>query len=170
MSIVFVDSNHGWIAGDADVQHTTDGGRTWHGDRFARGCEDYYDLQGMFTTAIYFVDQENGFLLFSCGLIAKTKNGGKTWCGLPDLPKSDSCKDCYLGIQRELRRVLFRDADYGIALDGQGLMYESTNGGVSWHRLDTSITFESIRFVNDTNAWAISNENELVRVSLVPRH
>lgn len=167
MSIMFVDSNHGWIAGDADVQHTTDGGRTWHGDRFARGCEDYYDLPDMYTTGISFIDRRNGFLLFSCGLIAKSDDGGKTWCGLPDPPQSDSCNDCYLGIQREFRRVLFRDVDNGLALDGQGFLYESRDGGISWHRLDTGITFESIGFLNDTNAWVISKENELVRVSLV---
>lgn len=166
MSIMFVDSNYGWVAGDAGVQHTTDGGRTWHGDRFAPGCEDFYDLQDIFTTTISFVDRKNGFLLFSCGLIAKSEDGGKRWCGLLARPDSDSCDDCYLGIQREFRRVFFRDVNYGLALDGQGFMHESTDGGISWHRLDTSITFESIGFLNDTNAWAISKENELVRVSL----
>ena len=166
MSIVFVDSDHGWVAGDAGVQHTTNGGRTWHGDRFARGCEDYYALPDMYATTISFVDRWNGFLLFSSGLVAKSKDGGKTWCGLPDPPESDSCENCYLGIQRELRRVLFRDVSYGLALDGQGLLYESTDSGASWHRLDISITFESIGFLNDTNAWLISKENELVRVSL----
>jgi photosystem II stability/assembly factor-like uncharacterized protein len=166
MSIMFVDSNHGWVAGDADVQYTTDGGRTWHDDRFARGCGDFSDLQDTYTTMITFVDRSNGFLLFSFGMIAKSEDGGKTWCGLPDLPESDSCTDCYLGIQRELRRVLFRDVNYGLALDDQGFMYESTDAGVSWHLLDKSITFESIKFINDTNAWAISIENDLVRVSL----
>ena len=135
MSIMFVDSNHGWVAGDADVQHTTDGGGTWHGDRFARGCEDYYGLPDMFTTGISFVDQRNGFLLFSCGLIARSEDGGKTWCGLPELPDSSTCKDCYLGIQRQFRRVLFRDIDNGLALDGQGFLYETIDGGTSWQRL-----------------------------------
>ena len=168
-SITFVDSDHGWVAGDADVQHTTDGGRTWHSDRLGPECEDYYDLPDIYATMISFVDRRNGFLLFSCGLIAKSEDGGKTWCGLLDLPESDSCKNCYLGIQRGMHRVLFRDANYGLALDGHGFMYESTDSGASWHRLDTSIKFESIRFMNETYAWAISMELELVRVSLEPR-
>ena len=123
----------------------------------------------MFTTGISFVDQRDGFLLFSCGLIARSEDGGKTWCGLPELPDSSTCKDCYLGIQRQFRRVLFRDIDNGLALDGQGFLYETIDGGTSWQRLDTSITFGSIGYMNDANAWVISKENELVRVSLAPR-
>ncbi|HKP80376.1 MAG TPA: hypothetical protein VJT69_00075 [Pyrinomonadaceae bacterium] len=124
---------------------------------------------GDFWRHLQFISEQEGWYSDSEHLW-HTSDGGKTWCGLPDLPESDSCRDCYLGIQREFRRVLFRDIDNGLAIDGHGFLYESTDAGTSWQRLDTSITFESIGYMNDTNAWVISAENELVRVSLAPRH
>jgi hypothetical protein len=94
MSITFVDEKHGWIAGDADVLHTTDGGETWNVNRFKKGCEDYYALQDIHPTGISFSDQENGLLMFGSGLIAKSTDGGSSWCGVADLPTSATPDDC----------------------------------------------------------------------------
>ena len=89
MSITFVDEKHGWVAGDAGVLHTIDGGNTWRDDdyRFKRGCENYYELQDIHPTGISFLDQKNGLLMFGSGLVAKSTDGGKTWQPPASMPQ-----------------------------------------------------------------------------------
>jgi photosystem II stability/assembly factor-like uncharacterized protein len=165
-SIVFADAGHGWVAGDADVLHTTDGGKTWCPDRFKPSCEDYYELPDMYVTAISFADQKNGLLLFSSGMVAKSSDGGNTWCGLVEPPDPSPCDNCGLSPQYNLHRVYFKDAAHGIALNSRGLIYESFNGGATWRKLAISTTFDAIIPGGKTSAWAVSQSSELFQVSL----
>lgn len=165
MSIVFTDANHGWAAGDSDVLHTTDGGRTWRRDRFKQNCEDYYELPDMYVTAISFVDQKNGLLLFSSGMVAKSSDGGSTWCGLVPPPDPSPCDNCGLSPEYDLHHVYFKDAAHGIALNSRGLIYESFNGGTTWRKLAISTTFDGIILGSKTSVWAVSQSSELFQVS-----
>ncbi|HEX7330496.1 MAG TPA: YCF48-related protein [Pyrinomonadaceae bacterium] len=186
----FINLHEGWFSDSHTLWHTTDGGKTW------RVLVSEQDLQGT-VNSFHFANSNLGWMIQS-GELYRTKDGGVTWdhirapmsdgagsldsfhfegnCQVGWIPggvyypvKSGNCKNSYLGNHRGMHRVRFRDVNYGLALDGQGFMYETTDSGASWHRLDTSIKFESIRFMNETNAWAVSTEIELVRISLVPR-
>ncbi len=163
MSINFVDENHGWVAGDAGVLHTTDGGNTWRADRFKKGCEDYYEMQDIEPIRISFSDQKNGLLMFDFDIVAKSVDGGKTWCGIADLPTSASPEEC---TPRRFRHVAFKDASYGIAIDCLGVMFESSDGGATWQKLEDGIQFFSILFQDKTNAWVITRNHELIKVKL----
>ena len=168
MSIDFVDANHGWVAGDAGVLHTTDGGNTWRDDQFKKGCEDYYEYWGdIHATGISFSDQKNGLLMFEFGRVAKSIDGGKTWCGIADLPTSGASSDkCYIGEPLgKFHDVAFKDAAYGIAIDCQGTMFESSDGGATWQKLEDGM-FKSIPFHDKTNAWVVTRNLELIKVRL----
>jgi photosystem II stability/assembly factor-like uncharacterized protein len=167
-SINFVDANHGWVAGDAGVLHTTDGGNTWRHDRFKKGCEDYYERWGdAHPTGAIFSDQKNGLLMFEFGIVAKSVDGGKTWCGIADLPSAaDSSNQCYMEPPGKFRDIAFKDADYGIAIDCLGAIFETSDGGATWQKLETAMQFNSIPFHDKTNAWLVTRNRELVKVKL----
>jgi len=165
MSINFVDANHGWVAGDAGVLHTTDGGNTWRDDRFKKGCESYYEVQDIYPMRISFSDQKNGLLLFDSGFVAKSADGGKTWCGLADL-RSVSPDECYPERPGRFDDIAFKDAGHGIALDCHGVMYESSDGGATWQKVEDSMRFGSILFHDTRHAWLVTYNRQLIRVKL----
>jgi len=167
ISITFVDEKHGWVAGDADVLHTTAGGDNWSSNRFKKGCEDYYALQDIHPTGVSVSDQKNGLLIFGSGLIAKSTDGGNTWCGIADLPTSASPDDCRTELPGKFRDIAFRDADHGIALDCLGVMFESSDGGATWRKLEDSMQFDRILFHDKKNAWVATRNAELIKVDLL---
>lgn len=164
MSINFIDSDHGWVTGDADVLHTTDGGQTWRDDKFMKGCEDYYQLQDIHASTISFIDRKTGWLIFNSGLIAKSTNGGKTWCDLFD-PETYWPEDGH-GPAREIGSIHFKDARYGVGLNWEGLIYETKDGGATWKKEGTGISFERMVFLDNASGWAISKDGELFRLRL----
>jgi photosystem II stability/assembly factor-like uncharacterized protein len=166
LSIDFIDSEHGWVAGDAGVLHTIDGGRTWRGDKFRAGCKDYYRLQDMHPASTFFLDREIGWLFFSSGLIAKSTNGGRTWCNLFDPATLWPNDDEHVFPTRQIDNVHFQSATDGVALDTEGLLYESNDGGATWKREGTLIKFDSLAFLDASNGFAISKDKRLFRFRL----
>jgi photosystem II stability/assembly factor-like uncharacterized protein len=167
MSITFVDEKHGWAAGDAGVLYTTDGGNTWRDDdRFKRSCEDYYDLQDTHPTEIKFLDQKHGLLMFRSGLVAKSTDGGQSWCGVADLPSAALPEQCYTEPPGKFRDIAFKDANYGIALDCVGVMFETHDGGATWQKVAIDAQLRSILFHNNTYDWVATPNLELVKMKL----
>jgi photosystem II stability/assembly factor-like uncharacterized protein len=127
----FLDSREGWAAGDQDVLHTTDGGRTWT-RQLHRGNG------GLAARDAWFLDARHGWLASDlAGTIWSTNDGGMTW--------STSWRDTKTGVYA----VRFLDADRGWAVgirypdydslpkgeapgDAQGLILATTDGGATW--------------------------------------
>ena len=164
MSITSTDSDHLWVAGDAGVFRTADGGQTWSSDEFRRECEDYYELPDRYPASTFFVDDKIGWLTFSSGLMAKSSDGGKTWCDLFDPEYLWPHDPGYVGPTRQLQSIHFRDASYGLGLGSDGLVYETTDGGTTWRREGTVVSFETMVFLDGSNGWAISKDHELYKV------
>jgi photosystem II stability/assembly factor-like uncharacterized protein len=77
VSIYFVDSAHGWVAGSG-IMHTDDGGVTWKYQVQPRNVF----RQNTFGQ-IYFLDSQKGWALDFFGA-AFTTDGGKNWTPLPE--------------------------------------------------------------------------------------
>ncbi len=165
MSITFTDSDHVWVAGDAGVFHTSNGGRTWSSDEFRRECENYYELPDMYAASTFFVDR-TGWLTFSSGLMAKSTDGGKTWCDLFDPETLWRPDPRYVGPAPQFDSIHFRDANYGVGVGFDRLMYETVDGGAKWQQEGTLVGFETVVFADSSNGWAISKDQELYKVRL----
>ncbi len=73
-------------------------------------------------TAVYFVDEFNGWAVGHAATILATIDGGKTWQLQQYLPQT----------QKPLLDILFADKNNGIAIGAYGLFYRTNDGGESW--------------------------------------
>ncbi len=132
-AVRFLDSLHGWAAGNG-VVFTTDGGQTWR-----RGSYRGTTLYG-----VYFVNANTGWVVGGSGTIAKSTDGGSTWA-LETSPTSQN-----------LLSVTFADANNGWAVGGNGVIIHTSNAGVTWSKQTsgTSDFLEGVTFVDASSGWA----------------
>ena len=107
--ISFADANHGWIAGDVGLLHTTDGGSTWK-SVIGMGQYQLNDVQ--------FTDAQRGWAVGQSGVILSTKDSGVTWLRQRS------------GATLSLTDVHFVDNAWGW-VNGERPI-RTTDGGVTW--------------------------------------
>ncbi|MCH7735476.1 MAG: protein kinase, partial [Chloroflexi bacterium] len=161
IAFYFVDTEHGWVAGQGgSLARTNDGGKTWERLDIATAAK---------LEAIYFVDRENGWLGGVDGSILQTDDGGLTWlrtsvpvidcrvrdieARLPIIWAVDDCRGVYLSVDSgqtwaarkipfdgRLTALAFWDEQtvwIAGALDDRKwpVILESRDGGRSWEEV-----------------------------------
>lgn len=111
-SVVFVDSEYGWVAGqEGSLFATQDGGATWNPQETGTSGE---------VNALHLLDRSNGWLVGNGGLILSTSDG-KTW-----LPQNS-------GTEEELLTIRFSDRDHGVLGGVRGTLLWTEDGGRTWN-------------------------------------
>lgn len=100
---------------------------------------------------VFFVDQNNGWIITETDTILHTTDGGEHW----SVQLS--------GIDYALSSVQFLDANNGWAVGDLGTIIHTTDGGATWHSVECDIydLIKDIQFINDEKGWAIG-ENGLI--------
>jgi photosystem II stability/assembly factor-like uncharacterized protein len=151
-AIDFLDPHTGWIEAGAELEHTTDGGRTWTVKGVSRHLSN-----------LRFVDPSIGYALgasistgephvtMKTSLLATT-NGGKTWRDLRGAGKVTS--------------FCFVDAFHGYATTGSAIL-QTSDGGKTWapgrilgvdRGWQAFIAFPARLACSGTTAWALFAE------------
>ncbi|MCW8817027.1 MAG: YCF48-related protein [Ignavibacteriaceae bacterium] len=93
--------------------------------------------------AVYFVDENNGWVTGWGGIILHTTNGGQTW-GLQNTPATS------------LICVFFTDLQNGWAAGFSGEVVHTTNGGETWTSQDISTNddINKLFFIDDNTGYA----------------
>ena len=73
-------------------------------------------------TAVYFIDEMNGWAVGHDATILSSNDGGLSWQLQQQFPK----------VQKPLLDVLFFDANNGVAVGAYGLFYRTSDGGKHW--------------------------------------
>jgi photosystem II stability/assembly factor-like uncharacterized protein len=152
--IAFADAGNGWAVGHFPVVHTTDGGRNWSYTNTLDPAS--CDLQG-----ISFADATHGWIVGSkqvmrsnginfdfVGVILRTTDGGQTW---------DTTSGW--GTLYDINAI---DPTTAWAVGTGGTIVRTTDGGTTWQQQQsgTSVSLESIHFVDHQHGWAVGGEYE----------
>jgi len=162
-AVFFVDSRHGWIAGDAGfVSHTDDGGVSW-AQQSVKTSDAIND--------IYFRNKDSGFLLAG-GLIFKTVDGGLSWTAGQEISPVGVG-----GAQAELYSIRFSNKNNGWVVGSlsratkngdsvvvDSLIYKTTDSGNTWQRqrLPSKEELIHLDFVNEKHGWIVGSSGTVL--------
>ncbi|WMJ74363.1 YCF48-related protein [Cytophagaceae bacterium ABcell3] len=135
-SIHFLNGHHGFAAGEMGVLMATKDGQDW--DILDAGVIN--DLFSM-----YFMDDDNGIITGSNGMILRTEDGGETWGTVTS------------GTEQDLRSVYFADESHGWISGIGGTLLKTTDGGRTWEDDEklTSNAITALYFKDKSQGWAV---------------
>ncbi|MBI5058863.1 T9SS type A sorting domain-containing protein [candidate division KSB1 bacterium] len=142
--IRFWDESIGWIAADAGVLRTTNGGQNWTLVPTSDDCE-----------AVYFVSATEGWACGNDGMMLHSTNGGVSWTsqtsGAPD----------------KLRDVWFADNQNGWAAGRDGILIHTTNGGATWSPQSSPATddLRGIHMLDSQSGWIVGSRGLILFTS-----
>ena len=149
-TVYFVDSKEGWLGGEFGLLlHTRDSGHTWTARRVGA------DLPQI--VSIRFRDRLTGWAVGSRGTLLNTNDGGRTW------------QEIDAGTKRDLYAVWIDDQQGLIA--GQGIVLGTSNGGLDWGNLGSSVGTAWLSGVagNAGTAVVVGQAGTIRRISLTDR-
>jgi len=142
-SIHFLDDRTGWIPGRNGVLWTRDGGQSW--ERRGKPRE----------RPIYFRDEANGWGRSLNGTV-ETQDGGRTWHTMPGFKNII------------LRAVSFGDRSHGWAVDFEGVIRATADGGRTWnvqYRSAPLNRIKDVQFLDSSYGWAWGTTDEILRTT-----
>jgi photosystem II stability/assembly factor-like uncharacterized protein len=159
-SFNFSIENQGWALGRPGLFRLDNAKGTWAPVDFVRGnCAQYRLIEAVeiedpyLQTSLYFLDKELGWLGFRNGYIAKTTDGGKTWCDLLD-PKDIWPEFSW---DTHWQSIYFANPESGWALGADGVLYKSADGGKKWSKVAAEDKFVKMFFINGQIGWVLSS-------------
>lgn len=138
-ALFFLDSQHGWAAGNGFF-HTSNGGQVWVQDN---SFGSVYDL--------FFLDAQHGWACGNGGVAYRTVDGGLNWAYST------------VGPITTLSSIFFVSASLGWTLNIDGEIYKSTDGGATWTPNHSSggHYLSTLRFFDSQEGWAIGGDTFL---------
>jgi photosystem II stability/assembly factor-like uncharacterized protein len=159
-SIFFLDRDVGWVV-DQTVHHTTDGGRNWAIlSATPTGVEERQrnlrvaPALANFLPALWFVDNQTGFMARLDGEVYRTTDGGKTWIKV-------------LSVDSQITGIYFVDKQNGWLCGGDGLVARTTDGGATWSTTvkPTTTHLIGIFFINREKGWVVGSGSTILYTS-----
>lgn len=142
-AVHFTDQHNGWAAGKSmTIIHTSDGGASWN---------TQLSQPMRFLKDIYFVNNQTGWAAGQG--IFKTTDGGTNWL-----------------IQWEMDvtvAVHFIDGQTGWAAGWDGLILNTSDGGVTWNEQTSVVTndLNDIYFTDAFHGWAVGRDGTILKTS-----
>lgn len=134
----FVSRNEGWIAASdpygpgpslgGKIIHTKNHGQTWDSQALPNAPAQSSPAN---VADVYFVDSMNGWAVDDFGQILHTSNGGAAGPGGWSVQFTSTHRDPS-GVQYVLEAVAFYNKWRGVAVGEHGMIYRTTDGGVTW--------------------------------------
>ncbi|MDZ4667473.1 MAG: YCF48-related protein [bacterium] len=105
--------------------------------------------------AVYFVNEQIGWIGGTNGAIFKTSDGGQTWIDQSQVTT------------KSIRCMHFTNALYGWAAGDNGILYATVNGGLNWtpQISNTTQQINSIKFTSNTNGWFVANNSTIKKTT-----
>ncbi|MBT8378765.1 MAG: T9SS type A sorting domain-containing protein [Ignavibacteria bacterium] len=140
-------ANNVWVCGSSSIYY-------YNGNTFT----EQFSPTGTFNS-IYFVNDMQGWIAGTDGIIARTTNGGTSWFVQAN-PDSDSLFD-----------VFFLDENEGWSVGVNGSILRSSNGGSNWKIEGTGLTNNFLRAVHIPSlntGYVAGNHKTLFKFGILP--
>jgi photosystem II stability/assembly factor-like uncharacterized protein len=152
--LYFTDAEHVWAIGDAGVFYTVNGGLLWKASEFKRECANtgLSEEDEAYPVDVFFLDGASGWLSFRDAYLAKSADGGRTWCDMSrrkDTPPEKSG-------QASFQKIYFADQTRGWGLTADGSLFETKDGGATWVKADGDSNYDDMYFLDPGHGWLVS--------------
>lgn len=143
-SVVWVDANLGFAAGERLIIRSKDGGATW---------EELTTVPEVRFFDISFQDQNIGVAVGENGSIVRTQNGGDTWVSIAS------------GATEDLLSIAFTKENHVVAVGENGKILRSENGGLNWTLINsfTSFQLNDLYFINPNTGFVAANGGKILK-------
>lgn len=153
-AVKFFDMNHGLALGQT-VYYTDDGGNNWKRPNFKTQCVQEKYLSDNYDSSPEYVEMFSStlwWLSFGDGRIVKSVDGGRSWCDLlhPGKVAFNPAPHQFF------TNLHFDTPKHGWGLGPDRFLYETRDGGASWNRINSEVSFESMSFADATFGLAVS--------------
>lgn len=157
LGFYFLDEVHGWALGWPGLYYLS--ANRWDEVTFRSGnCAGELLFKTVDPSnivhepvAIHFLNPQVGCVGFKNGYLARTSDGGKSWCDLLN-PRSVWSDPIGLTYFCELH---FTDVHGGWGLDARGSLHRTDDGGATWRTVDDGLEFDDIFFLDAGRGWAV---------------
>ncbi|RZK60465.1 MAG: T9SS type A sorting domain-containing protein [Pedobacter sp.] len=136
----FYSANVGFLFGENKLYKTTNGGKSWKKLTMPSSSNLQY--------AMSFINETTGFIAGASKSFFTTTNGGDTWQAV-NLPTSISSNTNFLTLN-------FTSSSVGYLSDQNGNIYQSTDAGLSWNKISTTLPAAKITFINANTAYLVN--------------
>lgn len=150
--LTFLNAQQGVALESSGPFYTKNGGNEWRSVDFKKSCTNARYLEGydMRALQVFFLDSRNAWMSFEDGRIAKSADGGQSWC---DLLQPNAVEFNYY--EKYFKKIHFATLLHGWGLGANGLLYETSDGGKAWAQA-LSIQIDDMSFLNDGTVRLIS--------------
>ncbi len=107
--------------------------------------------------ALYFINNQEGWVVGTDGIIAHTTNGGTSWA----VQTNDDTNSLF--------DVFFLTASEGWAVGVNGTILHTTNGGTNWTVEGAGLTtafLRGVHFTSSTNGYVVGNGKTLIKYGM----
>ena len=134
MGVEFINISEGWIISlTGNILHTDSGGKDWTLHENGAECA-FLDIK--------FSGATNGYIVGGNNTILRTENGGKEGikCDVPEEMFEDESGGFIETSEAILNAIHFIDADNGWVVGEYGMVYSTTDGGITWQKKNAGIS------------------------------
>jgi len=172
-AISFLDRERGWAVGDrATMLHTTDGGKHWAIKKLAQTkgltAEEAIASQDPVLYDVFFLDEQNGWVVGEFGKIYHTSDGGKTFVEQEESLLGHGVFDVldiptFFGVR-------FSNPQEGTTAGIDGKIARTRDGGTTWRFDPMKLEYPLIDPLfttvplSDGSAWAVGAAGEVLRL------
>jgi len=134
---------------DGEVYRTHDGGRSW----------DIAWQVDKSITDIFFISNQDGWLVGHEGFVARSTDGGQTWSAISTPTRAD------------LTSVFFINKQIGCAVGYESTILCTKDGGVTWKQASINeqlkaMPIASVTFSDEAHGWAVGGASDSMSPAL----
>lgn len=145
-SICFSEANEGYLVGYGDLFKLYNGSNVW------TKIDIFFNFP-YYSSSVYFIDTNTGYVVGNQGGIYKTTDGGATWEAKTS------------GISNTLHSVYFIDSNIGFVVGSSGKILKTTDGGANWsvQTSGTTNTLNAINFIDSNTGYAVGSGGTILK-------